>query len=479
MMRTPMATAYKWHPIENLSEDPMALTEGELEALKRVWTNQRAELIESGALYEFDKRLRREWAIETGIIENVYTLDRGVTRTLIEKGIDAAFIPHGASDRDSTLVARIIQDHYEALEGTLDFVGGQRRLSTSYLKELHAALLRNVDSHTVVDQFGRAFEKLLEKGKYKDAPNSPTRPDGSLHEFCPPEHVASEMDRLVEMHAENETRGVPVEVEAAWLHHRFSQIHPFPDGNGRVARAIASLVFIKAGWFPLIIKSDNKARYIEALEKADHEDLRPLISMFVESQRNAVIQATEFAYDVRPISTEDEAIAAVRDRLIQRGRLPLGEWLTAKATANELVSVANQRFVQIAQRLGKEIASGRGFGFGVSSGGYDASDRARAQAVVQAGHIADFQEYNAAVQLFLTTDRRDLLALSFHALGPRYRGIIGVIAYLSIQGAEPIIIEGPSFQINYEEEVSKARDRFSTWLEHVIVEGLKEWRRTL
>jgi hypothetical protein len=123
---------------------------GELKSLKRVWTNQKDEMIQLGTLEEFEKRLRREWSIETGIIEGVYTLDRGVTRTLIVKGIDAAFIPHGATNRDPELVGRIIQDHYEALEGMFAFVGGQRQLSTSYLKELHAALLRNQETYTVV-----------------------------------------------------------------------------------------------------------------------------------------------------------------------------------------------------------------------------------------------------------------------------------------------------------------------------------------
>jgi len=98
-----MPTVYKWQPIADLPDDPKTLTDGELVALHRVWASQKRELIESGALDEFEKRLRREWAIETGIIENVYTLDRGVTRALIEKGIDAALIPHGASNRDSTL----------------------------------------------------------------------------------------------------------------------------------------------------------------------------------------------------------------------------------------------------------------------------------------------------------------------------------------------------------------------------------------
>lgn len=140
---------YKWHPITDLGPDPRALTDGELEPLGRVWADQKKE-IESAALEEFDKRLRREWAIETGIIENVYTLDRGITRTLIEQGIDAALIPH-VTDQDSTLVAQIIRDHYFALEGMFDFVRGRRQLSTSYIKELHAALLRNQDTHKVVD----------------------------------------------------------------------------------------------------------------------------------------------------------------------------------------------------------------------------------------------------------------------------------------------------------------------------------------
>jgi hypothetical protein len=261
----------KWNPITDLDENPKSLTDGELESLRRIWADQKNDLAERGLLGEFDKRLRREWSIETGIIENVYTLDRGVTRTLIEKGIDAALIPHGASDRDSTLMARIIQDHYDALDNMFDFVGGRRQLLTSYVKELHAALLRNQDTHTVVDQFGKAFEKQLEKGQYKLEPNSPTRSDGFVHEYAPPEHVASEMDQLL-------------------------------------------LVFIQAGWYPLIVKSDESTQYIEALEKGDHEDIRLLVATFVEAQRSAIIQATEGAYGLRPNRSADEAIVAARDR---------------------------------------------------------------------------------------------------------------------------------------------------------------------
>jgi Fic family protein len=475
-----VATAYKWHPITGLNDDPNAYTDRELEALGRVWTNQREDLIGHGGFDEFDKRLRREWSIETGIIENVYTLDRGVTLTLIEKGIDAALIPHGASDQDSTLVARIIQDHYDALEGMFDFVAGRRQLSTSYVKELHAALLRNQNTHTVVDQFGQAFEQSLAKGQYKTTPNSPTRPDGQIHEYCPPEHVAAEMDRLISMHAEYEARRIPPEVHAAWLHHRFTQIHPFSDGNGRVARAIASLVFIKAGWFPLIIKRDDWVRYVGALEKADGDDLRPLVTMFVEAQRNAFIQATEAAYDVRPISTVDEAVAAIYERLLQRGKLPVRELLEAKNTANKLAHSARERLEQIAQQLGKELGPTRSVSFSLAS---DLNawfpDSPMQAAVQEAGYVANFNEYSAGLQLHLTAEMRtDLLMFSFHAVGPRYRGLIGVLAYVVV-GSKSWLLEGGSFQINYEEDFTSAQGRFTAWLERMIIEGLSEWRRSL
>jgi Fic/DOC family len=350
----------------------------------------------------------------------------------------------------------------------------------SYINELHAALMRNIDTYTAVDQFGQAFEKRLEKGQYKTAPNSPTRPDGSVHEYCPPEQTASEMDELVRMHAAHEARIVPPEVEAAWLHHRFSQIHPFAEGNGRVARAIASLVFIKAGWFPLIVKRDDKPRYIEALETADKGDLKPLVALFVEGQRSALLEATEIAYDVRPITSAHEAVIAARDRLMQRGKLPMREWLAAKETAKQLVNVATQQLGKASVDLSTEIGSlGTNFSFNASGGLQGGYDNLQAAMVQKAGYVPDFAYFNAATHLFLNAGRPDNLVLSFHGIGPRVRGLIGVVACLQIQGTEPALIEGGTFQINYEEDPASAQTRFSAWLDRVIVAGLNAWRLTL
>lgn len=78
-------TAYRRHtsgirsPILRANRE--SLTDGELDSLWRIWQRQKQELSGQGTLQEFDKRLAREWAIETGIIEDVYTLDHSRSTT--------------------------------------------------------------------------------------------------------------------------------------------------------------------------------------------------------------------------------------------------------------------------------------------------------------------------------------------------------------------------------------------------------------
>jgi Fic family protein len=58
----------------------------------------------------------------------------------------------------------------------------------------------------------------------------------------PPEEAAETLDQLI-AYVEAEKPGVPVLIEAAWVHYQFEAIHPFLDGNGRVGRVLIPLLF--------------------------------------------------------------------------------------------------------------------------------------------------------------------------------------------------------------------------------------------
>ncbi|MGZ7099878.1 MAG: Fic family protein [Candidatus Angelobacter sp.] len=466
--------ALAWEPITDLPEDWSSLTDGELGPLLQFWKDQRADLDQVGALSEFNKRLGREWSIETGQIEGVYDLDRGITETLIERGIDADLIGNLPGQKPPEIIAAIIQDHADVLEGLFQFVKGSRPLSKSYINELHAALLRHQETTAVRDQFGNVFEAKLLKGKYKERPNNPKKPDGSMHQYCPPEHVDSEMERLLALHDEHKKKGVPVEVEAAWLHHRFTQIHPYQDGNGRVARALASLLFVKAGWFPVLVTREDRSRYIDALEKADENNLRFLVSLFVDLQKRSLFEAIKVAADSEQMNTVEEAIAAAKRVLTAPGRsLDPSIWPATKDAANRLMILANKRLEELEYTLRRELEAIRPelqFQRGTS---YDLS----ASALPYEPNRLEYQQTYGL--MILNAPRRSNIEVQAHAIGTKYRGLIGIVVVFDNGSRNPVVASTEAFQVNYAEPYESAERRFRPWLEESLVNALTLWRKSL
>jgi len=74
----------EWQRIEDLPQNWQTMASSELPPLVTVWQEQAQRLRESGAFKSYMTKMRREIAVETGIIERLYTIDRGITRILIE-----------------------------------------------------------------------------------------------------------------------------------------------------------------------------------------------------------------------------------------------------------------------------------------------------------------------------------------------------------------------------------------------------------
>lgn len=474
----------EWHPITDY--DPADLADRELAALSSVWVEQRAELSESSLMSEFAARLKREWAIETGLIERLYTLDRGITQLMIEQGVNAALIPH-RSNQEPESTAAIIGDQQDAIESVFSFVKGDRTLSTSYIKELHSLFTRHQPTAEGRDQFGKTVRIPLIRGAYKQLENNPTRPDRTVHVYCPPEHVAAEMDRLVQLHAQH--GDAAPEVEAAWLHHRFTQIHPFQDGNGRIARALATLIFIKANWLPLVVRDRDRKDYLAALEAADNGNLRPLVAFFAKLQRKQFINALGIASDLETRVRVDARIQAMKQRLVKR-RLELEmEWKAAISNAVRLQEVARERLEEIRSMLEDALSSDGGFKFLVDR---ELNEGRRsywfqAQIVSTAKYLdyyANTKHYRSWLRLVMRDGSQAQMLISFHCIGFQFQGVLACSATWfrrvptddgghETEGASALSDE--TFQINYKEPLAELEPRFKAWLEVALERGLARW----
>lgn len=442
---------------------------------------------------KFNERLRREWAIETGIIENLYTIDRGTTLLLIEQGLTASLMSHGTTNKPPEQIILLLKDQEQALEHVFQFVSQQRLLSTSYIKQLHSDLTLNQPYTDAIDGTGKAIRVPLARGEWKRHPNNPLRSDELLHEYCAPIHVDAEMDRLIALHLNHTDNGVPPEIEAAWLHHRFTQIHPFQDGNGRVARALASMVFLRSDWFPLVINRDMRQSYIQALERADAGDLAPLINLFAKTQKDAFIKALGIAGDViHEHETRQQIIKAAAERLRERNENKIRERQRVFELAETLAQRALENLSDVATEIDSELKYFNRNYFAQAKRNAPKEDYYyRNQIEELAKHFeyfADTRSYRSWIRLKIKEDRQTEIVISFHSLGVEFLGVAAASAFIQFKGSDDDSDNGIEslqrlcteiFQFAYNDDEQSLLRRYDGWLNATILAGLDQWRRQL
>ncbi|HLA77265.1 MAG TPA: Fic family protein [Vicinamibacteria bacterium] len=257
-----------------------------LDALRDEWARRLGSLSEKERARVRQRSLRR-LSVETGILERLYDLEWGLTLTLVAEGFTRDVVERAGGRVDDRTLATL-RAQMDSLELVLDFVRQQRSLSASFIKELHQAITRTQDTYVVTDSLGRVVEAVLPRGQWKSQPNHVLRQDNTLLEYAPPEQVASEIDRLVALWSDLEAgEGHPI-VKAAWLHHRFVQIHPFADGNGRVARALTLLVIEKYHYAPLVVDRWHRDAYLRCLKAANDGNLADLVRLFAKLEGGAL-----------------------------------------------------------------------------------------------------------------------------------------------------------------------------------------------
>ena len=190
-------------------------------------------------------------------------------------------------------------------------------LTQNFIRTLHKTLLR--EDYTVYRSLpgGMQTSYTVHAGQYKTRPNSVITRYGDRFEYASPEETAGLMTDLVDWYnaAEAEGKLSPVEL-AALFHYRFIRIHPFEDGNGRIARLMMNFILHRHGYPMIVVRSRRKSEYLETLHQtdllvgpvpsdgahADQKDIKPFMKYFNE------LVATEVYNDVLFVSERDENI---------------------------------------------------------------------------------------------------------------------------------------------------------------------------
>jgi hypothetical protein len=264
-------------PLPHVNGDVQSVLDS-VESLKGAWETVVAQNTES--FHEARRRGLRRHAIETGIVERLYDVDWGVTEALVAEGLTAEAVARASTGALDDDVLEVIRSQYDALEFLSEVARQGRPLTVNLIKQLHIALTRTQATYSATASTGQKIEATLHHGQWKEHPNHVTRPDGSKLEYTPPDQVQPQMEKLVELYSAMSDRH-PI-IQASWLHHRFVRIHPFEDGNGRVARGITLLALLSCNLAPLVVDRRERDRYIECLDRANEGDIRPLVRFFAE-----------------------------------------------------------------------------------------------------------------------------------------------------------------------------------------------------
>ncbi len=493
-----------WSPIEPLDVGSIDVDFRQIDGLHRQWLEVKASVEESDpkAYDQFNEELFRSWAIETGIIEGLYDLDRGVTLTLIRQGFSGDLIDGLSSNVLPNDLVATLRAHRDSIDYVNGWIEESRPLTRFFIQSLHQGITSTQTTYQAVNTLGQWFDAELHRGEFKRLPNNPTRPDGVVHQYCPPEQVVSELDNLTSWYDASIGRGDHPLALGAWLHHRFTQIHPFEDGNGRVVRALLTWHLVKSGYLPVVVTRDLRGEYISTLERADHGDLTPHVRFLTRLELDSLHRALSVEVGQPPsgADTVGEVVGFIIDRFNRRRRDEERRLRSVQTVAYELRQQAEAFLEEQTDRVCEQFEAGTQEELTphVLPGGpeegneyyYDSEILRTAQ---DAGHWFNRQEtrYFVRATLRLTGSNAPVMVfvVSLHAVGRGLTGIMAATSFLKYSyptdqddddddrtdSIEFMVCNPESFLFTVSDTASDLRLAFERWLMQGFSAALRRW----
>ena len=210
-------------------------------------------------------RLRQKFMLEFNYNSNHLegnTLTYGQTELLLLFGkvVDAANMKDLEDMKASNVGLKMMEEQ----------AASEYPLTETFIRQLHKTILR--EDYEVYKNLpgGKSYSYTVHAGIYKTRPNSVITRTGERFEYASPEETPSLMTDLIDWYRDAEDTGRYTLAElCALFHYRYIRIHPFEDGNGRIARLLVNFILSRHGYPMIVIKSNDKENYLNALSACD------------------------------------------------------------------------------------------------------------------------------------------------------------------------------------------------------------------
>ena len=256
---------------------------------------------------------KRVAAIDTGAIEGLYDVDRGFTFSVAMQMATW----EAQLDAKGSKVRSIIESQMGAYDFVLDFATQAVPIGEAWIRTLHEVMCSGQETYSVYTEIGLQ-EQPLAVGQYKTLPNHVIKSDGLVHSYAPVDLVPAEMQRFCAELRSPEFLSAHSVIQAAYAHYAFVVIHPFADGNGRVARALASVFTYRSLSIPLVILAEHRSEYYAALETADARQFQPFTD-FTLSRTLDSIQLVSETLKAAGVPAPIEAAAQLKRVYLTQG----------------------------------------------------------------------------------------------------------------------------------------------------------------
>ena len=262
--------------IPNLTDDHVRLFERlvDLESAIAKW-HERREGMKSADDERLWRKLRLEWNYNSNHIEG-NTLTYHETELLLIHGRTAG--GHPMRDYEE------MKAHDVAIDYTRSLAGEEQVIGESDIRQLNKIILKEPFLKYAETPDGQPTQKRIVPGQYKTQPNHVRTATGELHRFAEPEETPPLMEEWTrDFRRDLKRSAYPLPLFLAESHWSFIHIHPFDDGNGRTARLLANYALLRNNLPPIVIKSDDRDRYISGLQNADLGRILPLAEFMLEN----------------------------------------------------------------------------------------------------------------------------------------------------------------------------------------------------